>query len=336
MARPLPSPPIRGNTEVYLIPAEGGVPKRLTFTATLERDDVADRMGPNNIVMGWKNDNQIVFRSKKTQFNEFKGKLLLASVEGGIPEELPLPRGGFCSFSPDQNKLAYNRIFREFRTWKRYRGGQADDIWIYDFQTKTTTNLTNNPAQDIIPMWSGNKIYFLSDRDENKRMNLYVYDLGTKKTRPLTHFSDFDIKFVAGNRAIVFENGGYVYRMDLSVSRTVPIFIHEDLVWKRGGLTDVSKGLAIMDFLDGSLALLGSRGEFFLPAKIRQYTGDKLFRNLTIPVVSRWQMDRLYLGRLEKKRFTLFRRMAVVCQPPTHNSDTYKFNFSGHPTAEDL
>ncbi len=228
-----------GNTEVYLIPAEGGVPKRLTFTATLERDDVADRMGPNNIVMGWKNDRQIVFRSKKTQFNEFKGQLLLASIDGGIPEELPLPRGGFCSFSPDQNKLAYNRIFREFRTWKRYRGGQADDIWIYDFQTKTTTNLTNNPAQDIIPMWSGNRIYFLSDRDENKRMNLYVYDLGTKKTTALTHFVEFDIKFPSlGNKAIVFENGGYVYRMDLSSEKAekVPIFIHEDLVWKRGGL----------------------------------------------------------------------------------------------------
>ena len=73
---------------------------------------------------------------------------------------------GSRSYSPDGQQLAYNRVFREFRTWKRYRGGMADDVWLYDFKTKATTDLTNNPAQDIIPMWKGNKIYFLSDRDE--------------------------------------------------------------------------------------------------------------------------------------------------------------------------
>src|SRR5205807_6886030 len=124
-------------------------------------------------------------------------------VAGGLPEPLPLPRGGFASYSPDDSKLAYNRIFREFRTWKRYRGGMADDIWIYDFATKQTENITNNPAQDIIPMWSGNKIYFLSDRDENRRMNLFSYDLKSKDLRQLTHFKDFDIKFPSlGDTAI--------------------------------------------------------------------------------------------------------------------------------------
>src|SRR5262249_41741916 len=152
-----------GNTEVYVMPAEGGTPRRLTYTATLGRDDVSDRMGPNNIVMGWKNDGQhIVFRSRMREPNDFIGQLFLVSVKGALPGQLPLPRGGFCSFSPDDKKLAYNRVFREFRTWKRYRGGMADDVWVYDFETKKTTNLTNNPAQDIIPMWSGTKIYFLS------------------------------------------------------------------------------------------------------------------------------------------------------------------------------
>lgn len=173
-----------GNTEVYVMPAEGGVPRRLTYTATLERDDVSDRMGPNNIVMCWTPDGKyIVFRSRMKNWNAFHGKLYKVSLDGDIPEELPLPRGGFCSFSPDGKKLAYNRIFREFRTWKRYRGGMADDIWIYDFETKKIENITNNPAQDIIPMWYGDKIYFLSERDG--RMNLYVYDLKTKQTRSL-------------------------------------------------------------------------------------------------------------------------------------------------------
>jgi tricorn protease len=78
-------------------------------------------------------------------FNAFQGRLYSVSPSGDLPEELPLPRGGFCSFSPDGRKLAYNRVFREFRTWKRYRGGMADDIWIYDFDAKTTENITNIP-----------------------------------------------------------------------------------------------------------------------------------------------------------------------------------------------
>ena len=81
------------------MPAEGGVPRRLTCTATLRRDDVADRMGPNNIVMGWTHDSkQILFRSRMHSFNDFIGQLFLVSIDGGLPEQLPLPRGGFCLF----------------------------------------------------------------------------------------------------------------------------------------------------------------------------------------------------------------------------------------------
>ncbi|MBL7996984.1 PD40 domain-containing protein, partial [bacterium] len=112
-----------GNTEVYLMPADGGVPKRLTITATLGRDDVSDRMGPNNIVMTWKNKTpEIVFRSRMISHNDFIGQLYSVNIDGSPASELPLPRGGFCSFSPDDKKMAYNRVFREFRTWKRYRG----------------------------------------------------------------------------------------------------------------------------------------------------------------------------------------------------------------------
>ena len=117
-----------GNTEVYMIPAEGGIPVRLTYTATLGRDDISDRMGPNNIVMTWRDDESVVYRSRKQSFNDFKGQLFVAHTTGGLSEELPFPAGGFCSYSPDRSKLAYNRVFREFRTWKYYRGGMADDI----------------------------------------------------------------------------------------------------------------------------------------------------------------------------------------------------------------
>src|SRR4029077_21023302 len=121
----------------------------------------------------------IIFRSRMHDPNDFIGQLFSVPLAGGLPEQLPLPRGGFCSFSPDDKKLAYNRVFREFRTWKRYRGGMADDIWIYDFDSKKIENITNNLAQDIEPMWAGDKIYFLSDRD--RIMNLFCYDLATKQ-----------------------------------------------------------------------------------------------------------------------------------------------------------
>src|SRR5437879_6420732 len=203
-----------GNTEVYLMPAEGGAPKRLTYTATLARDDVSDRMGPNNIVIGWTPDGKkVLFRSRMHSFNDFTGQLFTVSTDGGMPEVIPLPRGGFASYSPDGDNLAYNRIFREFRTWKRYRGGMCDDIWIYSFETKKTEQLTDDPAQDIFPMFVGGKVYFISDRGKDMRFNLYSVDPRTKDTVRHTEFTEFDIKFPsAGGDSIVFENGGYIYR----------------------------------------------------------------------------------------------------------------------------
>ena len=261
-----------GNTEVYVMPAEGGVPRRLTYTATLGRDDVSDRMGPNNIVMTWKDASHIVYRSRWTEWNDFKGQLFSVALTGGLSEQLPLPRGGWCSYSPDGTKMAYNRVFREFRTWKRYRGGQADDIWIYDFTSKTTTDITKDPAQDVYPMWSGNKIYFVSDRDESKRFNLYAYDTGSGRTEKLTGFTDYDIKFPSlGDNAIVFENGGFIYRFDLATGETqkVSIMIEEDFASGRGGLHDVSKEITNYEIApDGNRALFGARGDVFtVPVK---------------------------------------------------------------------
>lgn len=267
-----------GNTEVYLIPSEGGVPKRLTYTATLDRDDVSDRMGPNNIVMTWRDNKTIVYRSRQREFNDFKGHLFSVNVDGGLSEQIPLPRGGFCSFSPDGSKIAYNRVFREFRTWKRYRGGQADDIWIYDFKDKTTINITNDPSQDIIPMWYGNKVYFISDRDS--KMNLYSYDFNTKETKKHTSFTEFDIKFPSiGNNAIAFENGGFTYLFDLKTeeAKRLSININEDFSIGRGGIIDVSKNVTNYEISpDGKRALFGARGEVFtVPVK------DGPTRNLT-------------------------------------------------------
>jgi tricorn protease len=323
-----------GNTEIYLMPSEGGIPGRLTYTATLERDDVSDRMGPNNIVMGWKGNNQIIYRSRKAEWNDFKGDLLLVSTGGGLSEPLPLPRGGFCSYSPDFKKLAYNRVFREFRTWKRYRGGQADDIWIYDFDTKQTVNMTDNPAQDVFPMWIGNSIYFISDREENKRFNLYVYSLSNKQTRKLTNYADFDIKFPSpGDDAIVYENGGYIYRFDLKSQKAekVPIVVADDQSTGRGGWIDVSRQIRSYEISpDGSRALFGAHGEIFtVPAKY----GNT--RNLTDTSgvherASRWSPDGKWIAYIsdasgEDEIYIVPQDGSAPAKQLTHGADTYKF-----------
>ena len=259
-----------GNTEVFVIPAAGGSPQRVTYTATLGRDDLSDRMGPNNIVMTWQDNEHIIYRSRKKSFNDFVGSLFVASINGGVSNELPLPRGGFCSYSPDKKKLVYNKVFREFRTWKYYKGGMADDVWIYDFASKKTENITNNDAQDIEPMWWGDKIYFLSDRD--RTMNLFCYNTTSKEIKKITNYTDFDIKFPSlGNNAIVFEKGGYLYVMDLPSEeiKQINISINSDNIYGRTDWTDASKNMENTSISpDGKRMVAVGRGDVFtVPAE---------------------------------------------------------------------
>ena len=262
-----------GNTEVFVIPSAGGIPRRLTYTATLNRDDLGDRMGPNNIVIGWTPDSKhILFRTRQFTFNDFTGQLMTVPAEGGEAVEIPLKNGGFASYSPDGKKLAYNYVFREFRTWKRYQGGMADDIRIYDFDTHQSQKITDEIRQDIIPMWSAdrNKIYFISDRDDI--MNLYVYNLSDKTTRQLTFNKDYDIKFPAlGGDQIVYEQGGILYKFDTRTEKAspIPVEIDNDQNWARPEWKDVSGQISRMDVApNGERVVVAARGDIFtLPAK---------------------------------------------------------------------
>lgn len=331
-----------GNREVYLMSVEGGNPVRLTYTSDIP--NLPERMGPDKIVMGWHPDgNRILFRSRHESFNAWIGHLYLISKDGGMPEKLPLPRGGFASFSPDGQKLAYNRVFREYRTWKRYRGGQADEIWIYDFKTKKTEAITSNDAQDIIPMWYKDKIYFLSDRDG--RMNLYVYNTKTKVEKKVTNFDKYDVKFPSlGKGEITFENGGYIYLLDCETDKyqKVTIYIQDDFNTARSKIVNVKSFITQYGISpDGKRALFTARGEIFtVPAE------KGITKNLTnSPGVHErnavWSPDGKYIAFISDK--TGETEIFIISQDGkgdqiqlTKDADTYRFELKWSPDSKKL
>lgn len=333
-----------GNTEVYLMPSAGGVPIRLTYTATLGRDDISDRMGPNNIVMTWTPDGKnIIYRSRKQSFNDFTGQLFSVPVEGGMSTELPLITGGFCSYSDDGKKLAFNRVFREFRTWKYYEGGMADDIRIFDTETGTVTKITETEEQDIIPMWKGNNIYFLSDRD--RTMNLFVYNVDSKATRKLTNYTEYDIKFPSlGGNSIIYENGGFLYTFDLASERAekINITIADDFFGGRNEIKDASQSIRNIDLSpDGKRVLFSARGDIFtVPAE------NGITRNLTQSSGAHdrqavWSPDGKYIAWLSDKNGEY--EIYIISQDGTGDpiqlttgADTYKFTLTWSPDSKKI
>lgn len=333
-----------GNTEVFVMPAKGGTPRRMTYTATLSRDKISDRMGPNNIVMTWTPDGkEIVYRSRKQSFNSFKGQLFKVPSEGGLSSEIPLSEGGFCSYSSDGSKLAFNRVFREFRTWKYYKGGMADDVWIFDFNTKEIKQITNNDAQDIFPMWAGDEIFFLSDRD--RTMNIFVYNTQTETVEKVTNFTEYDVKFPSiGGDYIVFENGGYIYKMNVKDKQPVkvPITINNDFIYARNEWKDASKHITDGDISpNGERVVFSARGEVFsAPSK------EGITYNLTqTPGVHErsavWSPDGRYIAYLSDQsgEFEVYIEDQQGNNEPvqlTKDADTYKFSLEWSPDGKKL
>ncbi len=186
---------MHGNTEVYLIPTDGGEPQRLTYSATNSRDNLGDRIGPILfIIMTWTPDGKnIIYRNRIS--DGFDGKLWSISKNGGMSEVIPLPEGGFCSYSPMKKAGLQPGYAGVPLIGNIIAVAWQITFWIYDPAAKKVENITNNIAQDIIPMWIGEEIllFFRWDRT----MNIFVYNIRTKQTEKVTNYTDYDVKFPA-------------------------------------------------------------------------------------------------------------------------------------------
>ena len=262
-----------GNFNVYVMPASGGQPKQLTFYQG-SAAPLSDRMGVHNEVIAWTPDSkQVVFLTRRDASNGWTKRPFTVSMDGGLPQPMAMDEGGLLAFSADGTKVAYNRIFRNFRQWKRYTGGLAQDITIYDVKNNAVDAvIPHTEYTDTFPMWHGNTVYFTSDRGAEHKLNLYSYDIGTKQVDQLTHFDEFDLMWPSlGPDAIVFENAGYLYTFDLASKQTKKLTIYlpgeRDQTMKHWVST--SSHITDSDISpDGKRAVFAARGEVFtVPAK---------------------------------------------------------------------
>ena len=270
-----------GNFNVYVMPSDGGQPKQLTFFQG-SAQPLSDRMGILNEVVGWTPDGKsVVFLSRRDASNGWTKRPYTVSVEGGMAQPMPMDEGGLLSFSADGSKVAYNRIFRNFRQWKRYTGGLAQDITIYDIKNNAVDAvIPHTDYTDTFPMWHGNTIYFTSDRGPEHRLNLYSYDQTSKQVEQLTKFDEFDVMWPSlGPDAIIFENGGFLYTFDLATRqpKKLTVYVNGERDQTMKHWESASKQITDFDISpDGKRAVFAARGEVFtVPAK------DGSIRNLT-------------------------------------------------------
>ncbi len=205
-----------GNTDVYTIPTKGGVPKRLTYHGYSDR------------VLDWYPDgSKILFASKRKSGKERFNQFYFTGTDNGLPVKLPLEMAEYGSFSEDGKTIAFTDKSRLSRTWKRYRGGTAPDIWLMNMETLKAEKIAKNDANDELPMIKGSKVYFLSDRGAAERFNLWVYDMTSKEVTQLTKFTDYDIHFPSmGSDDIVFEVGGRLYLFNLNTNKHKEVIIN--------------------------------------------------------------------------------------------------------------
>ena len=242
-----------GNSDVYVMNTSGGEIRRVTYHPDYDE------------VVGWHPvNNKIIFRSSRNSYSSFD-HLFLVNPDGSDLEELVLPEASFGCYSPDGKQIAYTKVSGEQRTWKRYQGGTAQEIYLYDFITKQEKNISEFRGTDHLPMWIGDYIYFNSDRD--RVLNIYAYSLSKSTIEQITHHSEYDVRRPSmGGNQIVYELGGTLWLLDVTtrISKPIPVEIRTDAPEARPHWQDVSQFIqGFSSSPSGKRILLTARGDLF-------------------------------------------------------------------------
>lgn len=331
-----------GSRQIFVMPVEGGTPKQLTWYNSV--GVMPPRGGYDHVVLDWTSDSKnILIRANRTPLGDRNGKYYLVSIDGGLEKPLQIFNGGFAALSPDDKKICFTPVDREFRTWKRYKGGRATDLWIYDLENNTSEQITDFAGTDQLPTWFGDNIYFASDRD--LKLNIYQYNTKTKALKQLTTHTDFDCMWPSGeNGQMVYENGGFLYKLNLQTGKEekVKVSIHFDnpnIVPYYKNVRDFVQAYEISP--TGKRALISARGDIFsIPAE----NGPTI--NLTNTqgvreIYPRWSPDGKYIsyysdGSGEYEIYLLENKKGASPKQLTSGSTAWKYDSEWSPNSKYL
>jgi len=331
-----------GTRQVHVISVEGGTPRQLTYYNDV--GPMPPRGGFDNRILGWTPDGEnVVFRANRLPWGVRLGRPYQVSVNGGMETPLAIPEIGGGDLSPEGSRVAFTPMEREFRTWKRYRGGRAQDIWIYDLAANTAEQITDGPATDNQPVWVDDTIYFTSDRDW--KLNLYAYEPATGGARKVTSHEEFDVLWPSGGPGgVVYENGGYIYRYDPAsgTSNRLPIRVAGDLPFTSPFVRDVSGNIESVEISpSGARALFSARGEIWtVPAengRVRNLTRTQGVREMS----PAWSPDGRWVAYLsdatgEYELYVRSRDGSGEERRVTTDSDVWRFAPVWSPDSERL
>ena len=253
-----------GDEQVYVMPATGGEPKQLTFYSS--RGPLAPRWGFDNQVFGWTKDNKIYFRSLRDSWTLPVAQLYTVSPEGGAAEVMSMPEAGSGDLSPDGTKMVYSPRSRDFRPEKRYGGGQANTLYIYDLKTNDAKKISDNPRSNRDAMWIGDTIYFNSDKDG--KFNLYAYNTGSAKITQVTNYKDWEVRWSSSDNQnrIIYERSGEleIYDVNAKKANKLNIFVPDDGLNKRSRQVSVANMISNYSVSPkGERVLFAARGDIF-------------------------------------------------------------------------
>jgi tricorn protease len=331
-----------GSRQIWVMPAEGGSARQLTYYNSV--GVMPPRGGYDHVVLDWTPDSKkILIRANRTAFGDRNGNYYLVSLEGGFEEELAIVNGGFACLSPDATKIAFTPVDREFRTWKRYKGGRASDIWMYDLKNNSAEQLTTFAGSDQWPVWFGDNIFYTSDQD--LRLNIYRLNPETKQSTQLTFHKDFDVMWPSGeNGQIVYENGGFLYVLDLvsGKSERIQVSLNFDNPNLKAYYKNVKDDIHSFNISpSGKRALFDARGDIFsVPAEngqIENLTNTPDAREI-YPV---WSPNGKYIAYYSDKTgeyemYLLENKKGAIPQQLTHNSLAWKYEAEWSPDSRYL